>query len=271
MGATAGVAVGVFTPPEAVGMQHVQELRAGLRALRTLGDAHGYLHFDACDQETARRYWNEGLAIGTTLDDAELKIQSLAMLDFQANYENRPRHASDLLGTARRQAEALASPVLESIVAGRQAHAMSLMGDHSGARAELARAMRLMERPQRGRPAPDWTAFYDRSELEVIQARLYTEAGRHKAAVPYFRASVAHTGASYGRNRAVRQFVLAHSLVRADEVDEGAAMAVTALGQLHEVSSGRVRRRVVEVRDALASVDSPDARQSVQALTDHLN
>ncbi|MEU8270028.1 hypothetical protein AB0B89_23075 [Sphaerisporangium sp. NPDC049002] len=315
VGATAGVALGSFTAPEAVGMQHVQELRAGLRALRTMGDAHGgsdvrplairhlnrvrrvietssypdsigrrlrllagetasrcaYIHFDASDQETARHYWNEALTIGITLGNDELKTQALAMLGFQANYEKQPRQARDLLAAARQYAETMGSPVLLSIIASREARALSLMGDHSAARAELARAMRLMERPERSRPAPDWTAFYDHSEFEVVQAKLYTECGQHKAAVPYFRASLTHTGASFGRNRAGRQFVLAHSLVRANEVDEGAAIALAALDQLREVSSGQVRHRVVEVRDALARVETASARESAEALTQHLN
>ncbi|MEU9889115.1 hypothetical protein [Sphaerisporangium sp. NPDC051011] len=314
MGTTAGAALGAFTPPEAVGTPHVQELRAGLRALRTLGDAHGgtevralavrhlnrirriietstysdsigrqlrllagetanscaYLHFDACDQDEARHYWHEGLTIGTTIDDTELKVQALAMLGLQANYERHPKHALDLLAAAGHHAQPLGSPVLLSIIASREANALSLLGDHAGARAALTRSQRLMERPRTGRPSPGWTAFYDKSEAEVIQAHLFTEAGKHKAAIPYFQASVAHTGASYGRNVAGRQFALARSLVQAGEVDEGAALAVTAIGKLREVSSGRVRRRAVEVRDALASVDSPTARETAQALTDHL-
>ncbi|MEV6985431.1 hypothetical protein AB0M95_29795 [Sphaerisporangium sp. NPDC051017] len=314
MGTTAGAALGAFTPPEAVGTPHVQELRAGLRALDTLVDLHGgtdvralavrhlnrirriietstysdsigrqlhllagqtanscaYMHFDACEQDTARHYWYEGLTIATMSDNTEIKIEALAMLGLQANYEERPRHAHQLLAAARHHAEALGSPVLLSIIASREANALSLLGDHAGARAALTRSLRLMERPRTGRPSPGWTAFYDQSEAEVIQAHLFTKAGKHKAAIPYFQASVAHTGASYGRNLTGRQFALAHSLVQAGEVDEGAALAVTTLGKLREVSSGRVRRRAVEVRDALASVDSHTAREAAQALTNHL-
>ncbi|RCG29788.1 hypothetical protein DQ384_19665 [Sphaerisporangium album] len=315
MGTTAGAALGAFTPPEAVGTPHVQELRAGLRALRTLGDAHGgsevralavrhlhrirriietstysdsigrqlrllagetanrcaYLHFDACEQDKARHYWNEGLTIGTTLDHTDLKVQSLAMLGLQANYEKRPRHALDLLAAARHQAQPLGSPVLLSIIASREARALSLMGDHAGARAALTRAMRILERPRTGPPSPDWTAFYDQSETEVIQAHLFTDAGKHKAAIPYYQSSVAHTGTSFGRNRAGRQFVLAQCLVQAGEVDDGASLAIIALGQLREISSGQIRRRAVEARDTLAAVDSAGARESADALTRHLN
>ncbi|MEU9885331.1 hypothetical protein [Sphaerisporangium sp. NPDC051011] len=314
-GAAAGVAIGSLTPPEAVGTPHVQELRAGLRSLQTLGDAHGgsdvrplairhlqrihriietsrypdtigrqlrllagetanrcaYVHFDACDHETARHYWGEALTIGTTMQNDELKAQALAMLGFQANYEGRPRHARDLLGAAKKYAEAMKSSVLLSIIASREAHALSLLGDHLAARAELARAMRLMEHPQRGRPAPTWTAFYDRDELEHVQGLLYTETGQHQAAVSYFRSSLEHTAASYGRNRITSQITLAHSLVRAGDVDEGSAMAVAGLGQLHEVSSGRVRALVVALRNLLSSIDTVSARESTEALTEHLH
>ncbi|GII78102.1 hypothetical protein Sru01_30840 [Sphaerisporangium rufum] len=314
MGTAAGATLGAFTPAEAVGTPHVQELRAGLRALRTLGDAHGgtevrslavrhlirirrvieagsysesigrqlrllageaanrcaYLHFDACDQDQARHYWHEALAIGTTLDDDTLKAQALAMLGLQANYQKRPRQALDVLGAARRHAESIGSPVLLSIIASREADAFSLMGDHPAANARLAQAMRLMEHPQRGRRAPEWTAFYDRAEIEVSQAHMLTEAGKHRAALPYYQAAVTHTRGAYGRNLAARQFALADKFLKAGEAEEGAAAALTGLEHLSEVSSGQVRARMVEVRDALLAVDTADAREAADAITQRL-
>lgn len=243
----------------------------GLQLRRLAGEAASrcaYVHFDACDHQVARQYWGEALTIGTTLDDDQIKSQALAMLALQANYIDQPRHALDFLAAAQRHARSLKSPVLDSIIASREAEAYGIMGDHAMARARLAHAMRLMDGPLQNRPG--WTSFYDRAELESYQATIYASAGNHKAAASYNRASIAHVGASYGRNRAVRQFILANNLAQAGEADEAAATAIAGLEQLSEVSSGRVRVRTIAVRDTLSSIDSRSTREATEALDRHL-
>jgi len=56
--------------------------------------------------------------------------------------------------------------------------------------------------------------------------------------------------------------------VQAGEVDEGSAEAVGSLEHLEEVESGRVTRRLTEVRDLLAGVDAASARQAGEELTE---
>ncbi|MFC5957335.1 hypothetical protein ACFP51_23570 [Streptomyces pratens] len=62
---------------------------------------------------------------------------------------------------------------------------------------------------------------------------------------------------------------LARSLVQAGEVDEGAVEAATGLTHLEEVESGRVNRRVADVRDLLRSVDAVSAREAAEELTEY--
>jgi hypothetical protein len=129
--------------------------------------------------------------------------------------------------------------------------------------------MRMVERTGRGRPAPEWAAFHGQAELDYAQGLLYTEAGHHKAAVPFLRAALAHQDRTYGRNRALYRLTLARGLVQAGEVDEGATEAVGSLEHLEEVESGRVTRRLTEVRELLDGVDATSARDAAEELTEY--
>ncbi|MEU5425994.1 hypothetical protein AB0H73_10350 [Streptomyces olivoreticuli] len=227
-----------------------------------------WLYYDAGDQETARRYWGEALTTATVLGDDGLEILVLASLSMQAIHDDRPRDGYDLARAARHRATALGSPVLLSLIAAREARALAGMRDHGAARSRLAESMRLAD--QSGRPAPEWAAFHGHAELEFTQGLLYTEAGHHKAAVPFLRAALAHQDRTYGRNRALYRLTLSRSLVQAGEVDEGAAEAVASLDHLAEVESGRVVRRLTEVRDLLDGTDAVSARESAEALAEYV-
>lgn len=250
------------TYPETIGRQ--------LRLLAGETAEHcAWLYYDADDQDTARRYWGEALTTATMLRDEGLEVLVLAALSMQANYEGRPRDGFDLARAAHRCAMSLGSPVLLSLIAARESRALALMGDRSGARKRLADSMRMVDRTDRGRPAPEWAAFHGHAELDYAQGLLYTDAGHHKAAVPFLRAALAHQDRTYGRNRALYRLTLARGLVQAGEADEGAAEAVGSLNQLEEVESGRVTRRMTEVRELLEAVDAVSARAAAEELAEY--
>ncbi|MGP3952650.1 hypothetical protein [Streptomyces sp. 7N604] len=250
------------TYPDTIGRQ--LRLLAGETA-----EQCAWLYYDADDQDTARRYWGEALTTATLLRGGSLEVLVLASLSMQASHEGRPRDGYDLARAAHQRAAALGSPVLLSLIEAREARALALMRDHTGARRCLANSIRMADRADHGRPAPDWAAFHGNAELDYAQGLLYTEAGHHKAAVPFLRAALAHQDRTYGRNLALYRLTLARSLVQAGEVDEGAAEAVGSLEQLAEVESGRVVRRLAEVRGLLQGTDAVSARESAEALNEY--
>ncbi|MFF0725578.1 hypothetical protein [Streptomyces sp. NPDC004134] len=225
-----------------------------------------WLSYDADDQESARHYWGEALTTATMLRDASLEVLVLASLSMQATYEERPRDGYNLARAARQRAEGMASPVLLSLIAAREARALAVMRDGRAARQGLSQAMRLVERADRGRPPPEWAAFHGPAELEYAHGLMYADEDRHTAAVPFLRAALAHQDRAYGRNRALYRLTLARGLIKTREVDEGAAEAMGALEQLAEVESQRVNRRVVEVRNLLDAADTAVARETSEAL-----
>ncbi|MCX2971189.1 MULTISPECIES: hypothetical protein [Streptomyces] len=254
--------VNTGTYQEAIGRQ--LQLLAGEAA-----EHCAWLHYDADDQDTARRYWGEALTTATMLRDSGLTILALASLSMQANHEGRPRDGLDLARAAQERAARHGSPVLRSLIAAREARALSLMADKRAASRRLADALRLLERPDRGQPPPQWAAFHGAAELDYAQGLFYTELGRHGAAARFLRAALAHQDRTYGRNRALYRLTLSRSLVAAGEVDEGAASAVASLEHIEEVESGRVLRRLAEVADLLGAVDAAAAREAAAELGEY--
>jgi tetratricopeptide (TPR) repeat protein len=231
----------------------------------------GWLHFDAEDQDSAHRYWGEALTTATVLKDANLQILVMSSMCLQACHEGRPREGLELARAAQERAKRLGSPTLRSITASREARALSLLGDGSGAKKSLADAMRALDQPGRGRPAPEWTAFHGHAELQNVHGILYADLGHHGAAVTFLAAALDQQDRTYGRNRALYRLRLASSLVRSGRVDEGAAQAVGSLEHLDEVESGRVTKRLSEVTDLLRHKDAASARAAVDELTEYVH
>lgn len=228
----------------------------------------GWLYFDADDQARARSYWGDALTTATMLRDANLEILIFSSMSLQACYEGRPRDGLDLARAAQQRATRHGSPVLQSIIAGREARALSLLSDGKAAGRRLTAAMQLVERDRRsGRPSPEWTAFHGPAELDYLQGLYYTEIGHHSAAARFLRAALVHQEASYGRNRALYRLTLAKSLVDGGEVDEAATHAVGSLEHLEEVESGRVMRRLTDVTSALRAVDAMSAQDAAEELS----
>lgn len=226
----------------------------------------GWLYYDAEDQPNATRYWGEALTTATMLRDVNLEVLIFSSMSLQACYEGRARDGLDLARAAQERATRLGSPVLQSIMAAREARALSLLNDPEAGR-RLAAAIRLIDRTG-GRPAPEWTAFHGPAELDYVQGLLYTENGHHSAATGFLRAALAHQEQNYGRNRALYRMTLAKTLVQAGEVDEGAAHAIGSLEHLEEVESGRVLRRLSEVTEELRAVDASPAQTAADELTE---
>jgi hypothetical protein len=228
-----------------------------------------WLHYDAGRQEEARLYWGEALTTATMLRDIGLEVMVFSGLSLQAIFEERPREGYDLARAARARAEAMQSPILVSLIAAREARALAKMSDHSGAGRELFQAMRAVERADKERPTPAWAAFHGQAELDNAQGLIYTEAGRYNSAIPFLRAALDHQQRNYTRNRALYRLTLARALVLAGDVDEAASEAEASLPELAEIESGRVDRRLVEVRDLIAATGSRAAAQCVEALSEH--
>ncbi|WP_374201242.1 hypothetical protein [Streptomyces mayonensis] len=229
----------------------------------------GWLAYDADDQDGARQHWGEALTTATVLKDANLQVLVFSSMSLQACHEGRPREGLELARAAQERATHLGSPTLRSIIAAREARALSLMNDGRTAGQRLAQAMHLIDRSTTGRPAPEWAAFHGQAELDYSQGMLYTELGHHGSAVQFLRAALAHQDRTYGRNRALYRLTLANSLVRSGDADEGAALAVDSLEHLEEVESGRVTRKLREVTTLLRQHDAAPARQAVDELTEY--
>lgn len=145
----------------------------------------GWLAYDADDQDSARRYWGEALTTATMLRDLNLEIMIFCSMSLQPCHEDRPRDGLDLARAAQTRAARLGSPVLRSLIAAREARALSLLREGKSATQRLPEAMRLVDRSD-GQSSPEWIAFHGHAELDFTQGLLYTELGHHHAAFNSF-------------------------------------------------------------------------------------
>ncbi|MEU3962973.1 hypothetical protein AB0F42_24725 [Streptomyces buecherae] len=227
-----------------------------------------WLFYDADDQEAARSYWGDALTTASMLGDASLETLVFAALSLQASHAGQPRDGLDYARAARERASRFDSPRLQSLLATREARALSLMPDAKAAQSKLSEAMRLAERTDRR--SPDWTAFHGAAEISFAQGLAYAESGHHSAAVSFLKAALAQQNQRvYGRNKALYRLTLARSLVAAGQADEGAAHAVESLDYLSEVESGRVTRRIKQVAGLLRECGASGSKETAQHLLEH--
>ncbi|WP_433341773.1 hypothetical protein [Streptomyces sp. CA-253872] len=249
------------TYPDVIGRQ--LHLLAGESA-----EQCGWIHFDSGDHEAARRYWGDAMTVATALGDENLEILVLSALSLQANHVGRPRDGLLLARAAQDRAARQGSPALQSLIAAREARALTLLGDTSGASRLLARSMRLLEK--RGTAAPSWAAFHGQAELDYAQGLYYVDTGRPAAGVSFLRAALAHQTRIYSRNLTLYRLRLAGALAGAGELDEAADEAVRAVEHLDEVESGRVRRLAENVRTQLAGTSSVQAAAAAEEMDDRM-
>lgn len=248
--------------PDTIGRQ--LQLLAG-----EIAEHCGWLYYDADEQDKARLYWGEALTTASMLRDSNLEILVFSSMSLQACHEGRVREGLDLARAAQERATQLGSPVLQSLIAVREARALSLMSNGKDAKGRLSEAIQLVGRQGKGRPSPEWAAFHGYAELDYAHGLLYGELGNHRGATRFLSAALAHQEANYGRNRALYRITLAQALVDAGEVDEAAAHAVSSLEALEEVESGRVMRRLTNVTKTLRVLDARSARDAADELTEY--
>jgi hypothetical protein len=232
----------------------------------------GWLAYDADEQNDASRLWGDALTSATMLQDDGLQILVMASMSLQAIHVGRPRDGLELARSARRRAALLGASRLEGVLAVREARALASAQDASSAKRALADAMRLTERADRGRaaPSPAWADFHGQAELDFATGMTYADLGHYRAAIPYLQAALKHQESRFGRNRALYRLTMARTMIQAGAADGGAEEAVGSLAHLAEVQSGRVVKRLTEVRNHLHAVGSTALRGAVETITHHL-
>jgi len=229
----------------------------------------GWLAFDAGHTAHARYWWLEALNAARMADDGrDVEVVVLASMSAQASRVGRGREAVDLARAAQRQARALQSPRLMSLLLAREALGHARCADHREARRAITNAHNTLngERPDLD---PPWLNFWDGADLSSHEATAAGYLGNAKGAETAARTALALADSDrYPRNHAFYTTRLARILATTGNVDEAVPLAADAAMKAYDLHSHRLTN---DVRDTMNALAVHRDHTAAQALVRHLN
>ena len=124
-------------------------------------------------------------------------------------------------------------------------------GGQDEARRALDRAAVALEEPDGG-PVPDWAAWVDHAELQIMTGRCLTRAGQSLQAIAILRGALDRFDETQARDKALYMSWLAEAYLDAGEIDAAAETAVQVLALSADVASVRPAERLNSVLGRLA-------------------
>jgi hypothetical protein len=100
-------------------------------------------------------------------------------------------------------------------------------------------------------PQPDWVAWVDTNELQIMTGRCWTELHRPLRAVPVLEQALRRYDDTHARDTSLYLSWLAASYLHAGEVEQAAKVTGRALDLSAEVASVRPRQRLDALIDQL--------------------
>ncbi|WP_411135077.1 XRE family transcriptional regulator [Streptomyces sp. C10] len=157
----------------------------------------------------------------------------------------RLRRLDDVLsgGSACHIAGPDASPGVRALLHERLAWAYAVAGHASATEQALNDAETALSEDD-GTPQPDWVAWVDRNELQIMTGRCWTELRRPLRAVPVLEDALATYDDAHARDKSLYLSWLADSYLAAGEVEQAAKITGRALELSSGVASVRPRQRL---------------------------
>jgi tetratricopeptide (TPR) repeat protein len=209
----------------------------------------GWAAFDAGDHAEAVRLYETSRAAAERAGEPLLAGNAFAFLAYQ-RIQADPAAAVQLATASCEVAGVAAVGSAGALLHERRAWAHAIAGNAN----ETARALddaqqALVAGGQE--PDPDWSAWVDESELQIMAGRCWTELRRPRRAVPILKTVLADFDDAYARDKALYLSWLADSYLNAGEVEESAATVSRALDLTTGVASVRPRQQLSRVLGGL--------------------
>ncbi|WEB42850.1 XRE family transcriptional regulator [Streptomyces yunnanensis] len=219
--------------------------RALLSVLAEQAQQAGWAAFDGGKHAVASSLYEASHKAATEAGDKALAGNALAFLAYQK--VNGDRQAG--IETAARScatAGADAAPGVRALLYERLAWAYAVAGLATETERALDSAASALAEAD-DTPQPDWVAWVDRNELEIMTGRCWTELRRPLRAVPVLESALAAYDDTHARDKSLYLSWLADSYLTAREVEQAAAVTSRALDLCAGVASVRPRERLAPV------------------------
>jgi tetratricopeptide (TPR) repeat protein len=211
----------------------------------------GWAAFDAGKHDDARSLYEDSHQAATEAEDAAFAGNALAFLAYQKSDRDH-RAGSEIAAQSCRTAGPDAPPSVRALLHERLAWTHALAGNAS----ETERALSVAESSlSEAEPtaSPDWAAWVDYTELQIMTGRCWTELRRPLRAVPVLENVLSCYDDTHARDKALYLSWLADSYLAAGEVEQAAAVTGRALELSAGVASVRPRQRLAPVLQQLSA------------------
>ncbi|MBP5876753.1 helix-turn-helix transcriptional regulator [Streptomyces sp. LBUM 1477] len=232
--------------------------RALLLQVGELAQIVGWIASDAGRHDDAERAYQLGISAARQAGDGTLAANLAGSLAYQWSNTGRERDAVDLAQAALDEAGPDAPAKTRALFHDRIAWAHTQAREPQPAMRALGQAHAALDDDQDD-DAPLWAYWVCREELDVMDARVYTELRRPLRAVPLLTNVLARYAATHARERALYRSWLAVALADANEPEQAAVEAHEVITASADMTSERTadRSRIV-LRRLLDYGDVPE-------------
>jgi transcriptional regulator with XRE-family HTH domain len=242
------------THTEAVG-------RELLRAIGELAQICGWIASDAGRHAEAERIYRLGMSAAHAAGDGVLAGNVAGSLAYQWSNTGHVAEAVDLAQAALEGAGTEAPAKARALYLDRVAWAHTRAGQDRAAMAALGQAGEALAEDSPGAESPTYLYWVDSGELQVMEARVYTELRRPLRAVPLLSDVLSRYDASHARELALYLSWLAVAYADANE-PEAAAQTTARMLTLADGGSERTAERARIVRHRLEAFrDVPEVAE----------
>ncbi|MGW0345882.1 XRE family transcriptional regulator [Streptomyces anthocyanicus] len=204
----------------------------------------GWAAFDGGRTADAGSLYEESMAAAREAGDGDLLGNSYAFLAYQT--ADRDQAAEIAARSCATITDATPAGV-RALLHERMAWACAVADRPAETERALDAARNALEEQQHGEHQPDWAAWVDQTELDIMTGRCWTELGRPLRAVPVLTDALARYDDAHARDKALYLSWLANAYLTAGEVEEAAKVTGHALDLSIGVASVRPRRRLAPV------------------------
>lgn len=226
--------------------------RGLLSVLAEQAQQAGWAAFDGGRHAEARGLYEASHKAATDAGDAALAGNALAFVAYQGLRGDR-QSRQDAVQTAARSCATAgpdAAPGVRALLYERLAWAHAVAGQDDETERALEAARDALTEAN-GAPQPDWAAWVDETELQIMSGRCWTELRRPLRAVPVLEIALARYDDSHARDKALYLTWLADSYLIAGEVEQAATVTGRALDLSSGVASVRPRERLAPMLQRL--------------------
>jgi tetratricopeptide (TPR) repeat protein len=225
--------------------------RALLSVLAEQAQQAGWAAFDSGRHRDAVGLYEDSHRAAVDARDTELAGNALAFLAYQALNGNR-QAGIQIATRSVNEAGPGAAPGVRALLHERLGWAHAVAGNDVETDRALEAALNALTEVDSDNRQPDWVAWVDQTELQIMTGRCWTELRRPLRAVPVLESALARYDDAHARDKSLYLSWLADCYLIAGEVEQAASVTNRALDLASGVASVRPRQRLASLLQQLS-------------------